>query len=125
MNASTVYELAKILVRHIETAGEANRTLTYGQLSRTIGGIPPIVLNNPLGRLCEISRDAGFPAISAIVVNQRTGIPGSGFYEYVGELYTGRKVPESEWEQFWGEQVDMVYSRTDWRDYLRSFAQLA
>lgn len=120
MNTSALYRLAKILVSHVQSDQNDGRTLTYGQVSKRFGDINPRNLNNPLGRLCEIAKEAGFPAVTAIVVNQDTGMPGLGFYEYVGELYIGRTLQANEWDAFWLCQMEQVYSRTDWDKYLQA-----
>lgn len=80
MNISSLHYMANILVNKVNKGGNGDRTMTYSALSAKLGDIPPIALRNPLGRLCEIAHDGGFPAISALVVNQDTKIPGEGFY---------------------------------------------
>ncbi len=93
MDKRRLYELAKILVTHVQTTTPVQQTLTYGQVSKKFGGMNLRNLNGPLGQLCVMANESDFQAISAIVVNQGTHMPGEGFYEYVGEIYTGRKLP--------------------------------
>lgn len=122
MNISMLYQIAKIVVAR----AKERETMTYNELSAALDHVlPPIALGSPLGAICDIARDEGFPAISALVVSQDTGIPGIGFYEYVGELYTGRKIMPNEWMEFWEDQLDQIFDCDNWDDFLRAFSKYA
>ena len=58
--------------------------------------------------------DNGFPAISVVVVNKDTGLPGEGFFDFVGRHRIGAPVPANQWEAFWEEQKRLAYTWDRW-----------
>lgn len=86
MNA--VAQIDKDVLRGILLAiGNGERTVTYGDLSKTIEGItgrrinPHTGFNVSLSRIQDYCIESSVPCLSALVVNQNQ-VPGSGFIDY-------------------------------------------
>lgn len=89
MNA--VAQIDKDVLRGILLAiGNGERTVTYGDLSKTIEGItgrrinPHTGFNVSLSRIQDYCIESSVPCLSALVVNQNQ-VPGSGFIDYYRE----------------------------------------
>ena len=54
-------------------------TVTYGELAAQIDTSAYFVLPRALGHIWSWCDDNGYPHINALVVSQRTGIPGEGY----------------------------------------------
>lgn len=84
-------QILGILVRH---AGGAGGPLTYGDLTRETG-IAHCALRAPMNRLitalerCAADSRKRIPPLQVLVVNGRTGVPGSGAWVHVGRPYVG------------------------------------
>ena len=66
-----------------------------------------------LGEISERMHREGKPMLSAIVINQQDGLPGSGFFElaiHLGKLPHGATRQEK--EAFWEEELRAIYSTT-------------
>ena len=86
--------------------------IPYGKLGEEFGVGPPFrTLINALGRVSRAAHGKGLPMLSAVVVNQETNRPGSGFYELAWEL--GKDLSDE--VAFWESEVEKVYE-TDWPD---------
>lgn len=83
-------DVAIKLLEHYLSSSE--KTITYGKLCKRLKyDINPRVVEKMLGDVSFACKENGLPPLSAIVINQETGIPGSGFFE---AYYPGLKVDE-------------------------------
>jgi len=93
--------------------------ITYGELSRRLGGaVAPESLGKPLGALSKRCHDLGLPAMSSLVVQRESRIPGDGYRE-VAELYGCSETEVEAWWGFWENQLQACYE-ADWSPLLRS-----
>jgi hypothetical protein len=89
-------QILGILVRH---AGENCGPLTYADLARETG-IAHCALRVPMNRLitaleCHATDSRKrVPPLQALIVNSKTGVPGSGAWRHIGRPYVGDKNPE-------------------------------
>ena len=116
MNKQLLKQMAIILVE-IANRGQGHY-ITYGELSKKLNNaISPINLNKPLIALSDLAIEHGFPRISAIVVNHETQFPGEGFFrEY------GGGITERQWENFWKQDLQKIYSCNNWNDFIQAIA---
>lgn len=113
MNQLVLKKIANILIE-VAKKGPGNY-ITYGELSRKINNcISPRNLNHPLGTLSDIAMDNGFPRISAIVINQNTGMPGEGYFRY----YAGG-INDDQWEKFWLKDLTLIYNCKNWDEFIK------
>lgn len=116
LNPRLLMALAETLV---EVAQEGT-VITYGE----IGGkynISPRLLGNPLGTISRICIEFGYPALSAVAVNQ-TGAPGEGFYQYIADLLGYGELKPSEWMNFWEEVLEDVWNCEQWEVFLNDLS---
>lgn len=59
-------------------AARRRRILTYATVADPLG-VPPIGLARPLARILDLCRERGYPPLTVLVVNRRTGRPGGGY----------------------------------------------
>src|SRR5712671_1462437 len=81
-------------------AAQNRQTLTYEQLAKLIGVAPPPALGqllDPIQRYCLANK---LPALTALVVGSKSGIPSTGF-----TAATAADVPAAQQE---------VYARSEW-----------
>lgn len=112
-------DLLSALAEELLEVIRSNSVITYGDLSRRFRDrygeeVSPRAWRAPLGDLSGICMDNGFPAISVVVVNKDTGLPGEGFFDFVGRHRTGALVPANQWEAFWEEQKRLAYTWDQW-----------
>lgn len=97
--------------------------ITYGDLCERIGStISPRNIAGYLGDLSVWAREMGAPMISALVVNQKEFMPGSGFFGLYEEEY-GKKVVDK--ERIFREELQKVRTYKDWDDFGRQFGLIA
>lgn len=105
--------VAEKLIKHV-ISNSNNPVITYGQLAAKISpDFNPRNLGNYLGCISDECKENGLPLISSIVVNQDSGLPGEGFYNY----YYGER-PVSEWENIFEECKTNVMNCTLWQNLL-------
>lgn len=116
MNQQLLKQIAIILVS-VAKSGPGN-FITYGDLSKKLNNvISPRNLNIPLGIISDLALEHGFYRISAIVVNHDTYFPGDGFFhEFAGGI------PESQWESFWKDDLEKIYSCENWEDFIKAIS---
>lgn len=103
-------QIAKMLVEVAMNKG----LITYGDISRKLNkAINPRNLDNPLGELSLLAQDNGYPKISAIVVNQESGMPGAGFFNY---FYGG--ISRDQWDRVWIKEINEIYEFDNWPSFL-------
>ena len=78
-------------------AAHNRQTLTYGQIADHLQFERAGVLSQPLDRITFYCISKNLPPLTCLVVNQKTGIPGSGFTN-VGDLPHNR---EAVYQQNW------------------------
>ena len=84
-HASRALQIWQILVAKAHN----RQTLTYGMLAQLLGFKGAGTLAHPLGHVMHYCLATNLPPLTALVVNQNTGIPGSGL---VGdELHVARE----------------------------------
>lgn len=107
------YTIAEILIKHV-ISNQNDPVITYGQLALQISpDFNPHILGDYLGYVSDECKKNGLPLISSIVVNQDSGFPGEGFYNY----YYGER-PMREWDQIFEECKLDVINCTLWQDLL-------
>lgn len=113
MNQTLLREMVVVLIQH----AKANKTITYGELSRRLGGaINPQGFYKPLVLVSECAERNGYPKLSALVVNSQSGMPGRGFFvNFVPGL------PESSWKQIWDNECFDIYFHNDWDSFIKYF----
>ena len=62
-------------------AAHNRQTLTYGILAEILGFKGAGVLGHTLGHIMHYCREENLPALTVLVVNQETGLPGAGLTE--------------------------------------------
>lgn len=85
--------------------------------------LPAQYWGKPTGALSGICMENGLPPLSAVVINQDTRMPGSGFFDFAGRHLRGAPVPERDWESFWQEQLQRVYECERWDELPQIIAQ--
>ena len=60
-------------------AAKNRQTLTYEQLAKLIGVVPPPALAQLLEPIHRYCLDNDLPPLTAVVVSSKTGLPGIGF----------------------------------------------
>lgn len=115
----THIRIAEELLHKIEN-DQDNIKITYGELSKRLGGRPiPIGLNTFLGDLSTLCEDNGLPLISTIVVNKQTRVPGEGFMA----LFFGHLKTEQEKENQYIKCLQEVKEYKHW-DKLKSILNI-
>ncbi len=107
------FTVAEILIKHVIN-NQNNPMVTYKQLAAKISSdFNPRNLGGYLGCISDECKENGLPLISSIVVNQDSGLPGEGFFNY---YYKER--PMSDWEKIFEECKSDVINCTLWQDLL-------
>ncbi|MDA1777978.1 MULTISPECIES: HNH endonuclease [Bacillus cereus group] len=115
MNETILKRISQIIIQY----AKIGQVIEYNQISNKLGGIiSPIRLNDPLGEISNRCIQHGFPPLSAIVVNQKTKLPGDGFFTWVAAQMGYPNLPHSEWEEFYKEQEEKVFDCHDWDTFL-------
>jgi predicted HNH restriction endonuclease len=116
VNETILKKISQIIIEY----AKIGQVIEYNQISNKLGGIiSPIRLNEPLGEISNRCIQQGFPPLSAIVVNQKTKLPGDGFFTWVAAQMGYPNLPYSEWEGFYREQEEKVFDCHDWDTFLR------
>jgi len=97
--ASTAFALRPFLVLHLETR---SCPITYGKIASYLG-VNHRTLGGPLAILQDQDRRAGVLLISALVVNEKTGLPGDGFFEQARSAKGGLSDAA-----FWAQQLKLL-----------------
>ena len=115
MNETILHRISQVIIEY----AKIGQVVEYNQISNKIGGIiPPIRLNEPLGEISNRCIQHGFPPLSAIVVNQKTKLPGDGFFTWVATQMGYPNLPHSKWEEFYQDQEKKVFDCQDWDTFL-------
>ena len=104
--------LLKLLKENKEKA-----LITYGDLCNKIGNM--VTPRNTAGYLIDLSdwcHEFGAPMISALVVNQREYMPGTGFFDLYEEEY-GIKVLDK--EKAFHDELKKVRSYDAWQEFAK------
>ena len=67
--------------KRLISAARSRRTYTYKDLAKSFGmrgQMDPLRMAKPLGPIMYYCNQKGFPPLTALVVNKRTGVPGRG-----------------------------------------------
>lgn len=105
--------VAEKLIKHV-ISNSNDPVITYGQLASKISpDLNPHNLGGYLGCISDECKENGLPLISSIVVNQDSGLPGEGFYNY----YYGERLM-SEWENIFEECKSNVINCSLWQNLL-------
>lgn len=107
------------LAEHLAQIAVEHGVIAYGDLTsrfRSLGfnAPSPRAWGELLGDLSRICIHNQLPAISAVVVNKDTHLPGSGFFDLVGHHRNGVPVPMNQWQAYWDSEIDAVYKCTNW-----------
>lgn len=106
--------IAEVLLNRLKENRE-KALITYGDLCKQIGNIIiPQNTNGYLGDLSSWCHEFGAPMISALVVNQREYMPGSGFFDLYEEEY-GIKVLDK--EKVFRDELKKVRSYDAWQEF--------
>lgn len=121
VNETILKRISQIIIEY----AKVGQVIEYNQISNKLGGIiSPIRLNEPLGEISNRCIQHGFPPLSAIVVNQKTKLPGDGFFTWVAAQMGYPNLPHSEWEEFYKKQEEKVFDCHDWDTFLlKGFAK--
>jgi predicted HNH restriction endonuclease len=121
VNETILKRISQIIIEY----AKVGQVIEYNQISNKLGGIiSPIRLNEPLGEISNRCIQHSFPPLSAIVVNQKTKLPGDGFFTWVAAQMGYPNLPHSEWEEFYKEQEEKVFDCHDWDTFLlKGFAK--
>jgi len=117
------YQILKILVDHIKQNDYNELPMSYVTLSNKLKSetgvyIHPhsVELATHLGNISELALDNGLPPISNIVINEKLGRPGNGYYkEFAPNLYS-----EDEKLKFFYKQLSKIneINNTRWNRFL-------
>lgn len=109
---SMAWSVKKLVARGIiEHAKHARAYVYYAHLAWTLGLAPGgSQLAQLLGELVEEDEEASIPFRSALVIGQRTRMPGDGYFAKLASL--GHDVPADAdlRRKFWEAQVANVYA---------------
>ena len=103
---ATLHEVASAAFPVLVDVASRHATVTYGELAAEIDTSAYFVLPRALGHIWSWCADNGYPHINALVVSQRTGIPGGGYQP------NGRPLDSLEWSKL----RDDVYGFSRWSD---------
>ena len=83
----SLFDHAQLRYYLVKVAGEG-RTVTYGEVAKAFGVKwsqgALASLTTALSQLAEENRDSGEPLLMALVVNQKSRLPGTGFFNAIG-----------------------------------------
>ena len=107
----TTCERLKVLARQGKPTGY---NLIFEIMKLPLGNYAAKEAGHMLGEISEQMHLAGKPMLSALVINQRDRMPGSGFFElavHLGKLQAGAS--DQEKTAFWEKELAAVYA-TKW-----------
>ena len=106
---------------------EAGQTIHYEQLARELGVPNPRNLDYVLGSIGTSLRNLGqlwgeeIPAIQALVTNKASGLPGSGFTEFLPDPGAFRRATSAQRRAMHQRITEGVRLYQRWRDVLAHF----
>ena len=84
--------------------------ITYGKLSNLIKAryvvIKPLDLKFSLDKISRFYHEKGFPFISGIVINKKTGFPGDGYFSMIADYGIGEV-----------QQMEEMNKAQHWKDW--------
>ncbi len=96
------------------------KTIAYGKLCQRLKyDINPRIVEKMLGDVSFACKENGLPPISALVINQKTGIPGAGFFD---AYYPGLK--EDEQYAKFIEILNQILEYPHWDKVLEAYKSL-
>lgn len=132
-SASTARRILPLLVAY----AEACRVVTYGELSSEVvrrrwGHYVILVsFRHPAGSIgfaleeTNVSWEDTIPPIGALVVNEKTGLPGKGADYFLGryltEIHQKRRITKDQRESIVDEVHKDIYNYTGWRRLLEHY----
>lgn len=92
------FQLARLAWEVLARSAGLRQTLTYGDLAEAIGFTSGRVMRIPLSVIQTFCLERDLPPLTSIVVNKGTGLPGTGFIAWSGELDEAhRRVFDFDW----------------------------
>ena len=111
-------DVAIKLLEHYLSSTE--KTITYGKLCKRLKyDINPRIVERMLGDVSFTCIENGLPPMSALVINQETGLPGTGFFE---AYYPGLK--EDEKYSKFIEILNQILEYQHWDKVLENYKEL-
>lgn len=80
------FELAHLAWPILIQAAKARHLINYGDLAHALGYRGSRAMRFALAPIQDLCLEKGWPPLTSIVVNKRTGLPGEGFIAWPGDL---------------------------------------
>jgi len=97
---ATMYELAYQVWPILTKVALKGESITYMKIATRLGYPTANPIRHPLAVIQEYCIEKEFPPLTILVVNDKSGKPGSGFIAWLGDLEQGRqRVFNFEWDK--------------------------
>lgn len=101
----TVFQRAQQLWSILVIAAQCRRTLTYGMIAKAIGA-PPVAVGGFLAPVQAYCMQRQLPALTSLVVDAESGVPGSGFIAAVDVPAAQANVFKFDWLEHGAPDAD-------------------